>query len=592
MNVSTDRDLQSWKKVTLIILMVMDYKNIANVESAPVRVWGDLTAIYRERDYNAGSNSAVDSLLISTVNVSSYIWQPWFALVDGSLSLTSDKRENSDQVNVDNQYLRGKFRLNLFPSSRFPTLFYAEKNTNERYDELFARNIVNTVVGLRQQYISLDGKHFYSANIERAEREDIDQESFVNDSANVKARYKMNNNIFYGDVDYSKIEKPTRDDALNYAVTARHTYANNSNFTVDSRVSTTQSHNDFITNSNDTKNNQVSSFLLWRPGRNPNLHITGSLRVSDLEQRYQQYDANLITNTDNISERATININQGLIYNYSPRITFTESINRTELQNKKTQQYINSEAVGVTYNSGSLDFNSGFYNWYASSNLNRQYGATIQSEKYFKNQLGHSLSKDFMYHQAVLIQTTFNQSVAYEIRKNQENSSYFNHSVTANWSKSNFVNTSAIRFTYTDIRNMSIENNVFQLANIQFSYDYRINRHTHFLANVTVQKSQISTNLKTTNTQYSNGQISYNTSRFFNVTGLSFKSELRISNKVNDGDEITSSKYGSYRDNMWRNEVVYRIGLFESRASLDYVKNGEVYDRVFKIQFTRNFGDI
>ncbi len=590
MNVSVERD--SWKKVTLIILMVMDYKNIANVESAPVRVWGDLTAIYRERDYNAGSNSAVDSLLISTVNVSSYIWQPWFALVDGSLSLTSDKRENSDQVNVNNQYLRGKFRLNLFPSSRFPALFYAEKNTNERYDELFARNIVNTVVGLRQQYISLDGKHFYSANVERAEREDIDQESFVNDSANIKARYKMNNNIFYGDVDYSKIEKPTRADALNYALTARHTYANNSNFTVDSRVSTTQSHNDFITNSNDTKNNQVSSFLLWRPGRNPNLHITGSLRVSDLEQRFQQYDLNLITNTDNVSERATININQGLIYNYSPRITFTESINRTELKNKKTQQYINSEAVGVTYNSGSLDFNSGYYNWYATSNLNRQYGATIQSEKYFKNQLGHSLSKDFMYYQTVLIQTTFNQSVAYEIRENQENSSYFNHSVTANWSKSNFVNTSAIRFTYTDIRNMSIESNVFQLANIQFSYDYRINRHTHFLANVTLQKSQISTNLKTTNTQYSNGQVSYNTSRFFNVTGLSFKSELRISNKVNDGDEITSSKYGSYRDNMWRNEIVYRVGLFESRVSLDYVKNGDVYDRVFKIQLTRNFGDI
>ncbi len=588
----TDRYLHPWKINFFIVLMSINYQTINKAEAAPVRVWGDLTAVYRERDFNAGSDKAIDTLFVSTINASSYIWKPWFALVDGNLSITTDNRENSDQVNVDNKYLRGKFRLNLFPSSRFPLLFYVEKTNNERYDELFARNIVNTVIGVRQQYISLDGRQYYSAKVERTEREDIDQESFTNDLLDLKARYKMTNSVLFGNVDYSRIEKPTRDDAVNYAITARHAYANKSNLTLESTVSTTQSHSDFITNSNDTRNDQLSSFLLWRPGKDSNLNITASLRVSDLEQKYQQYDLNLAPNVIKENQRATINVNQGLIYNYSPRVTFTESLNGTRLTSDTSEQFIGSESVGATYNSGSIDNSIGYYNWYASTNLNRQHGNTTETEKFFKNQLGHSLSKEVVLTKKVKIQSTFNQSVVYEMKSSRENSSLLNHSVTASWSESNFSSNSSLRFIFTDIRNMSFENSSFQLINLQYFNNYRLSRNTFLLANITLQKSQNTTDQKTTNTQYTNGQISYNNTHFLNVLGLSFKSELRISNKVNDGDELTSSRYGSYKDNIWRNEMVYRIGLLETRVSLDYVKNASQYDRVLKLQITRRFGDL
>ncbi|VAX01426.1 hypothetical protein MNBD_GAMMA22-1950 [hydrothermal vent metagenome] len=572
--------------------MSMNNQNINEAKAAPVRVWGDLTAVYRERDFNAGSDKATDTLFVSTVNASSYIWQPWFALVDGNISVTSDNRENSDQVNVNNKYLRGKLRLNFFPSSRFPLLLYAEKTSNERYDELFARNIVNTVIGVRQQYISLDGRQYYSAKVERTEREDIAQESFTNELLDLKARYKMNNSILYANVDYSKIEKPTRDDAVNYAITARHSYANKSNLTLENTVSTTQSHSDFITNSSDSRNDQLSSFLLWRPEKNSNLNITASLRVSDLEQKYQQYDLNLTPNTAKQNQRATININQGLIYNYSPRITFTESLNGTQLTSDTSEQFIGSESVGATYNSGSIDNVIGFYNWYASTNLNRQHGNSMATEKFFKNQLGHSLSKEISITNKVKVQSTFNQSIVYDLKSSREDSSLLNHSVTASWSDSNFFNSSSLRFIFTDIRNMSFEDSSFQLINLQYFHNYRLSRNTFFIANITLQKSQNTTDQKTTNTQYTNGQLSYNNSHFINVLGLSFKSELRISNKVNDGEELTSTRYGAYRDNIWRNEIVYRIGLLESRASLDYVKNANQYDRVLKFQITRRFGDL
>lgn len=572
--------------------MSMNYQSIVIAEGIPLRVWGDLTAVYRERDFNADSDKATDWLSISTINASSYIWKPWFALVNGSFSLTTDNRENSDQVTLNNKYANGKFRLNLFPGSRFPFLFYAEKRNNERYDEMFARDIVNTVVGMRQQYTSLDGKKFYSGKIEHNKREDIDQESFIYDVADFKARYKMENNMLYGDVGYSKIEKPNRDDGINYAITGRHSYADNSNFTLENMVSTTQSYNDYITNSNDTQNDQLSSFLLWRPGNKQNLNVTGSLRISELTQTYQQYDKNLNADEVKESERSTININQGLIYNYSPKIIFTETLNGTRLQNESSTQFIASEAFGATYNSGSIENSIGYYNWYAAANINRQHGDNIATEKYLKNQLGHSLSKDIFLLENRKIQSSFNQSAAYDVRTNKKNTSYLNHSITVNWSESNFMNRSSIRFTFTDVRNVSIEKNSFQLINLQFFHDYRISRYAHLIANVTLQKSQVTTDHKTTETHYYNGQVSYTNSRSFNVPGLSFKSELRINNKVSDGEDEIAAKYGSYRDNMWRNEMVYHIGLFETRMSLDYVKNGSEYDRVIKIQLTRSFGEI
>ncbi len=587
----TGLDSGSWKRGLIFWVVVMCCQSTVDA-GVPVRVWGDLSGVYRSRDFNAAKDNSTDWLSISTINASSYIWRPWFALIDGGVSMTTDNRENSNNEKVDNKYASGKIRFNLFPGSRFPLLLYAVKSNNDRYDKTLSRTIVDTSVGMRQQYTSMDGKQFYSGNVEHKKREDIDQESFTNDVVDFKARYRMKDNAFYGNVDYSGIEKPNRDDATNYAITARHSYARKSNFTLENMLSTSQTHADYITNSNDTTSNQMSSFLSWRPGAKSDLNVTGSMRVSELAQTYQQYNDTLVIDEAKKNENSSININQGLIYNYTPQIIFTETLNGLIRKVDGIDQYTGSESVGTSYNSSAIKISSGFYNWFTGVNLSRQHGDDVLPEKFVKSQLGHSLSKNFMLTQKVKLQASFNQSASYNYRSVQENTNYLNHSITVNWAESSFKNNSSVRFLFSDIRSQDIKKNVYQLLNMQFFQDYRVSRHAHVTADLTLQYSQVTTDRDTTVTQYKNGQMNYINSRFFDVRGLLYKSEIRLSNKAENDKDVTQGNYSSFRDNLWKNEIIYRIGLFESRMSLDYLKNGGKYDRVIKIQLTRSFGDI
>ena len=588
------RDLKSWIIVGIILVICMSYPGLTLAEFHPVRIWGDLTALYRERDFNAGKNHATDWQAITTVNASSYIWQPWLALVDGSLSYSADKEQYTDQAPTRDQYINGNFRLNLFPSSRFPFLLYASKSQNELDDEDFGRTIENTVYGMRQQYSSLDGLEFYSGNIERSIRDDVDQESFVNNNLGFTSRFKMQNNILYGDIDYSNIEKPNKDDEVNYAITGRHSFTRKSNFTLENIISTAQSHYDFINNSSDTQNDQVSSFLSWRPANRSDLNFSANLRLSNLAQSFRQYAENVPDDEETSFEQGLININQSLIYNYSNNVTFSETINGTETETGNTVQFTGSESLGFGYGSDSFDTSIGYYSWNAGVNINRQHGDVIETERDVNNQLGHSLAKIIQVTPGINLQSSFNQSAEYKFRENQEDASDLNHSITMNWSESSFTESTSVRFMLADSRNNDIVDNKFQMLNLQVSQDYRISRHTHLIANFTIQGTRVSSNQELTETQLVDGQFNYYNSRFLNVHGLGFKSELILNfRKTTDrGEDIINANDDLDHDNSWRNEIVYRIGLFESRLNLDYVKNDDKYDRVIKVQLTRNFGDL
>jgi len=588
------RDLKLWMIVRIILVICMSYSSLTLAEYPPVRIWGDLTALYRERDFNAGNNHATDWQAITTVNASSYIWQPWLALVDGSLSYSTDKEQYTDQAPTRDQYISGNLRLNLFPSSRFPFLMYVSKSQNKLDDEDFGRTIKNTVFGMRQQYTSLDGLKFYSGNIERSIREDVDQESFINNNLGFTSRFKVQNNIFYGDIDYSNIEKPNKDDEINYAITGRHSYTRKSNFTLENIVSTAQSYYDFINNSSDTQNDQVSSFLSWRPANRSDLNFAANLRLSNLAQSFKQRNEFVSVDEETSFEQGLININQSLIYNYNNNVTLSEAINGTETETGDTIQFTGSESLGLGYGSDSYDTSIGYYSWNAGININRQHGDFIETERDVNNQLGHSISKIIQLTPDLNLQSSFNQSGEYKFRDKQEDASSLNHSITVNWSESSFTDRASVRFMLADARNNDIVDNKFQMLNLQLSQDYRISRHTHLMMNFTLQGTRVASNQELTETELVDGQLNYLNSRFLNIHGMGFKSELVLNfRKTTDrGEDNINTKDDLDHDNSWRNEIVYRLGLFESRLNLDYVKNDDKYDRVIKVQLTRNFGDI
>lgn len=573
----------------------MSVHGFADAAGRPVRVWGDLSAVYRERDFNAGDIHSTDRLTVATINASSYIWEPWFALVNGGLSFSSDKNGGAgiEQPASNNQYIDGNFRLSVFPASRFPFQFYASKNKNELDEEVFGRTIDNTIVGVRQHYTSFDRKQFYSGNIERNKRDDLVQDSFVRDSFTFSARNQLENNVLSGGVEFDNTEKTNEDSEKNYAITGRHTFTGSRSLTIENILSSSQSHNDFISSSSVTANNQLFSFVSWRPGQRPDLSVTGNLRVSGLTQSIEHQTPTLASNSGiTSSELAVVNINQGLIYNYNPSVTITESINGTQSETEGVAQFTGSESVGVRYNSDYLKSSMGLYSWHAASNYNRTHGDNVSTGSALNNQLGHSLSKVIVVTSDIKLQSRFNQSAGYDVRTNKDNASTLNHSMTLNWSETGVTNRPAILFLASDTRAKDIDKHQFQIFNLQISNDYRFNRHNHFLVNLTLQKSVVRTGHSLTESKHANGRLNYINNRFVNVMRLSFGSELNFSRKVSDNENGIPTTNDTEYSNSWKNELVYRIGLLSSRFNLDYVKNGDVYDRILKIQLTRNFGDL
>jgi hypothetical protein len=571
--------------------MLLSYQSIAKAELPPIRTWGDLSTIYQDQYFNNDMSHATDWLTTATINASSYVWHPWFALVNGSLSFTRDTAEASVETPIRNEYIDGRFNLNLFPRSRFPSLFYASKSQNELDDKVFGKTITNTTIGMQQQYRSRDGKQSYNGNIERNKRDGLDQDSVVIDTVGFSARYQLEKNTFFGDIDYNNASKPNEDDATNHTLTGRHSYEGNRNLTWENLASTTQTHSDFVNNITDTKNDQISSFLSWRPAGRSDLNITGNFRISELEQTSEQIvpgSPNAVTQI----EQPAVNLNQGLIYRYNPRITITESVNLNQTKTAGNDLFTGSESAGISYDSDSAITSLGYYTWNAAATFIHSHGSNIDSNNILNNSLGHSLSKDIKLSPTITVQSSFNQSVGYLIDPASENTDSLNHSITLNWSESSRNNSSSIRFSASDARNHGLDENKFQLLNLQISNDYRLSRYAHLIANLTLQDSVVTTEERTSKSQFYNGQINFTNNRFLNIRALRFESNLSFNQQDSSTRDDFVTDDDSASENSWENELIYRIGLFESRLNLDLVKKGNAYDRIIRIQLIRNFGDL
>ena len=149
------------------------------ISNIPVRVWGDISTLYRARESDSGDSRAraTERLNIGTINASSYIWQPWFALVRGGLTLSENTSDSSEQESAKTEFLSGNFQFDLFPTSRFPFQFYYNQSHNNLDDDLFDREIVTTEYGIGQQYRSKDGNNHYFAKFIQNQREEKDADS-------------------------------------------------------------------------------------------------------------------------------------------------------------------------------------------------------------------------------------------------------------------------------------------------------------------------------------------------------------------------------------------------------------------------------
>ena len=88
-----------------------------------------------------------------------------------------------------------------------------------------------------------------------------------------------------------------------------------------------------------------------------------------------------------------------------------------------------------------------------------------------------------------------------------------------------------------------------------------------------------------------NGRLGYRNTRVFQVPGLFFLSDLQLGKRESETERLIDGPDAD-TDVSLENSLQYRIGRLEVEFDFDLIKRGDDYDRLFKFQLTRSFGDL
>ena len=556
---------------------------------APVRLSGSLSTTYGERSSDGGDSKSSSWLNLAQVNASSYIWQPWFALISGSLAFSTNEQKDSGGPSSQNDATSGQFQFNLFPSSRFPFTFYASKSQNELKDQLLDRVVTNTTIGMKQQYMSKGGRQSYNAKIEQTRRNDFDNDRFIDDTISFTGRFLFDVNEISTNLDYDQLKAPNQNDTKNYTFTTRHSYTGEENLAVENLAASTQSESEFTNNKSLTKTNQLSSFITWKPLNRSDIHLTGNLLLSELEQANTDKVAPINIDPVIRNDQSFVNLNQGLAFTLNDNVSINQSTNINKAGTGEDSSTSVTESGSITFTSDSIDSEIGSYSWDTSANLSYSRDDS-QSATSLGNQIGHALAKDFDVGPEIKLSSSVSQSVSYSTNSLGGDSNNINHSLSVNWHKRIPLHNFNIRMTASDSRNSTDGGTVYQLINFQTGDDYRYGRNTSVNGNLTYQKSWINSDEASSISENLNGQLSLTKQRFLNTPSLLFNSMLNFSVQRSSSNQELVADSESSNDNSWENKLVYQIGLLQAVVNLDFIKSEEGYDQIFTIQITRYFG--
>lgn len=579
--------------LTLNLLLVLVMTNVSGALAAedrgPIRVWGELSSAYRLRESVGGDSENTNWLNTGTISASSYLWRPWFALVNGSLSLSVEENEDEGQAKSEDEFATGDFYFNLFPTSRFPFRAYYIKS-RDQFDNNSSRfDIETTEYGVSQQYRSPDGRHNYLADYENNKQDNSKSNNFTAESLLLSGNDRIGDHVLETDLKLDTVDSAASDEqAETYSITLDHSYGDRTNWSIENLLSTSSTENDFSDSSSDIETSQLASFASWHPRNHRDLRLIGSLRLSEARQE-QQSDNVMVTDVGE-SEAETANLNQGLVYEYSDNLQFSESVNANYFEDKSGGLFTVNEALAARYISDRIDTGLGDYGWSAGTTYSNVHG-DVEREHSLATQFSHSLLKDFSITGEYQLRTNLTQSFTYESQSEDEDEKRIDHSYSVTWSNTALRQQNLLRLFVSDSRSLNRDDDNFQLVNLQYTGSNSITRYSQLSGNATLQYSRQEIEGMLSEQTVSNGQLEYRRSRVFQLPGMFFTSLLKLSERQSETERLIEDN-DSATEASWENSLLYRIGRLETQLDIDFIKIGDDYDRLFMFQIKRSFGDL
>jgi hypothetical protein len=546
----------------------------------PIRLWGSASYDMRRED---GSGVALDSTLLTTqLSASTFLWQPWFAQVSGSLGLVTSALDTETSQQADT--LTGSGRLYLLPMSRFPFEAWFDRNDSRSEAVLLDSQFVSTRWGLTQRYSPATGNTHYLATYEHAgqTRDDGGEDAFDALQLDVNGQRDLHSYQLNGR--FTRNDGSGLDNSFE-GLLGRHTWRRDDALSVE-----TLANLNWVSNGSDggggsqtdSRFLQVNSFAIWRP--NEKWLISGGGRVFDL----------LTENGTASNQAQSIAANAGASYQWSRLTRFNGTISLAQTENAGNAGLSSSQSLGVSHQPDPIPFGRYSYQWFTSAAVSNRTGE--DASQHLSGQLSHSVDRSFELSSASSISLNLQQSLSGDVDSVASSANRIGHNVSLTWSRGKDGTTAYIRASGSDSRNLGGAEEVFQLLNLQASLTQISGSRSSWNGNFTLQGTrQITPDAPDGGFDVAaSGDLSYLNTRFFGINRLRFISQYKVNDtrfsNRNSGQLEAISRNQESRS--WENRMEYAIGRTNLSLGLRLAEVEGEARYLLQLKLTRFFGDL
>ncbi len=552
----------------------------------PVDVSGSVG--YSFRSLSTDTTDATSNQLLGNLRLRSYIWQPWFATVEGGATLAKDNSDLDDgsaSTSTTSDVYSGDLMLNVLPDSRTPfRLLY--QATDSRVDNTVVYNPLVRVYGseyqttnldLRQSYITEEGHRAQLRYGARTWDSDLSG-SYENEIMGVELDWRpvRQRLLFRGNIETTDQSRTDRHQE-NFILDVDHYYFPNDDLRLDTKAShyhldTTFEGATGLVDTVTTEISQVSSFTFWRP-------VDKRWTISAGARAYTMAGENSAQSSDQTSFGATA----GAFYQYSKRLRFDGSVNFSKADINSADQTAHRERVGALLQSDLVELRGFTYQWYASGALENQSDVDDDAQSLLAS-LGHDAQRMWMLDAQSSLRLSLTQAFNEIMSTGEQDTAHrLDHSASLGWNQSALQGaTTLVQLTLSDSRNFGDLSDEQQLINLQASRYQALGARSTLSGHLTLQTvvRDFSNHANDGSVTTTTGQISYLQQTLFNIPRLQFNSDLRISQ--------ASTDEGLDR-NEWENRLDYTIGLVDASLSFRWMDNGDESSRLLYFRVTRRF---
>jgi hypothetical protein len=584
----------------------------AGVSAGPADWSGSLG--YSFRSLNSNLSDTTSNELLGMLRASSYIWQPWFATVDGGVTLALDNSNLSDSsdgtysANSSSRILSGDVVLNILPQSQTPfRLSY--QATDSRVDNttvdnplirLAGEDFKTTSLDVRQSYITDAGHRIQARYGDRTWTSDISG-TYEDQVAGLELDYRPAGQRLLARANVENVDQSNTDRHQdNLLVDINHYYYPTEDLRVDSAASLYNLDTTFngaagLVDTTVTDITQASSFAFWRP-TDQRWTVSGGIRALDMKGH----------DTAQSSNQSSLSGSAGAFYQYTQRLRFDGSLNYTSADVGGVSQNSSQEHLGALYQSDLLDLKGYTYSWFGSAGIDNQSDPGLDQQS-LAISLGHDVQKMWWKGDGATVRLSLNQSLNEVLQSGASaevpcsdplcqsqapNGSLqtngldsllrLDDSATLGWNQSAESGTTLIQLTLSDSRGLGSQGDSQQLVNFQASRLQNISRLSSLSGDLTLQtvRRDFSGQPNNDTVTSATGRITYQQMRIFGVPSLQFQSDLSLSQ--------ASTDEGANRDE-WGNRLDYTIGMVDASLSYRILNDGINNSRLLYFRVIRRF---